>query len=64
MVSIGPSITHLSGLQGLVGLGVLFGPNIPACAAPLLLALLGATAGGATSAVLGSGLGAHSGPHR
>lgn len=49
MQSIGPRLGSLSGARGTVGLGVLFGLNIPACAAPLLLILLGAaTAGGAT----------------
>lgn len=43
MQSIGPRLSSLSGTRGSVGL------NIPACAAPLLLVLLGAvTAGGAT----------------
>jgi cytochrome c-type biogenesis protein len=56
MVSVGPTFTQLSGLRGSVGLGALFGLNIPACAAPLLLALLGtAAAGGATGATLASG---------
>lgn len=56
MVSVGPSIARLSGLRGSVGLGALFGLNVPACAAPLLLALLGtAAAGGATGATLASG---------
>lgn len=49
MRSVGPSLASLSGARGSVGLGVLFGLNIPACAAPLLLVLLGAAAaGGAT----------------
>jgi cytochrome c-type biogenesis protein len=49
MLSVGPSLASLSGARGSVGLGILFGLNIPACAAPLLLALLGAAAaGGAT----------------
>ncbi|MPZ32999.1 MAG: hypothetical protein GEV13_18745 [Rhodospirillales bacterium] len=49
MRSVGPSLASLSGARGSVGLGVLFGLNIPACAAPLLLILLGAAAaGGAT----------------
>lgn len=49
MQSIGPRLSGLSGARGSVGLGVLFGLNIPACAAPLLLVLLGAAAaGGAT----------------
>jgi cytochrome c-type biogenesis protein len=41
-----------------VALGVLFGLNIPACAAPLLVALLGAAAAdGASSRTLASGFG-------
>lgn len=46
MQSIGPRLSSLSGARGSVGLGVLFGLNIPACAAPLLLVLLGAAAAG------------------
>ena len=42
MVAIGPGLRKLSGLRGAAGLGVLFGLNIPACAAPLLAALRGA----------------------
>lgn len=49
MISLGPSLRRISGLRGSAGLGVLFGLNIPACAAPLLLVLLGmAAAGGGT----------------
>ena len=51
MVALGPRLAWLSGLRGAAGLGVLFGLNIPACAAPLLLASVGAaTAGGASGA--------------
>lgn len=46
MTSIGPSLDQISGLRGSVGLGVLFGLNVPACAAPLIFALLGAAAVG------------------
>jgi cytochrome c-type biogenesis protein len=49
MVAIGPGIRKLSGLRGSAGLGVLFGLNIPACAAPLLAALLAAAAASGTS---------------
>ncbi len=42
--SIGPGLRRLSGYRGSVGLGLLFGFNIPACAAPLLIALLAAAA--------------------
>ena len=52
MTSLGPSLSRLSGLGGSAGLGVFFGLNIPACAAPLLFALLG------TAAASGAGGGA------
>jgi cytochrome c-type biogenesis protein len=56
MQSIGPRLSGLSGARGSIGLGVLFGLNIPACAAPLLLLLLGAAAaGGATGTTLAGG---------
>jgi cytochrome c-type biogenesis protein len=56
MASIGPSLARLSNAQGAAGLGVLFGLNIPACAAPLVFALLGlAAASGAAGATLASG---------
>lgn len=46
--TLGPSIGgSLTDRTGPIGLGVLFGLNIPACAAPLLLALFGAAAGSA-----------------
>lgn len=55
MRTIGPRLAGLNGARGSVGLGLIFGLNIPACAAPLLLVLLGlAGAGGASgNAVLG-----------
>jgi cytochrome c-type biogenesis protein len=49
MVALGPRLAWLSGLRGSAGLGVLFGLNIPACAAPLLLALFAAAAAGGSS---------------
>lgn len=49
MLAIGPRLDRLSPARGAAGLGVLFGLNLPACAAPLLVALLGA------AAVAGSG---------
>jgi len=56
MLSVGPSLARISGARGSIGLGVLFGLNIPACAAPLLLVLLGAAAaGGATGATFAAG---------
>src|SRR5262249_35996571 len=56
MRSFGPRLAGLSGARGAASLGVLFGFNIPACAAPLLLALLAsAAAGGATGQRLGAG---------
>lgn len=56
VTSLGPSLSRLSGLGGSAGLGVFFGLNIPACAAPLLFALLGtAAASGAGGAALAEG---------
>lgn len=46
MRSFGPTLPHVASTRGTVALGMLFGLNIPACAAPLLLALLGAAAAG------------------
>ena len=46
---VGPRLDRLSGTRGAVGLAVLFGLNVPACAAPLLFAVLGsATVSGAS----------------
>ncbi len=56
MASLGPSLSSLAGLRGSALLGLLFGLNIPACAAPLLFALLGAAAaGGSGGAALAKG---------
>ena len=44
MVTIGPGLKRLGGARASAGLGLLFGLNIPACAAPLLFALLAGTA--------------------
>ena len=44
MRSIGPSLARLQTPRGSAALGALFGFNIPACAGPLLLALLAASA--------------------
>lgn len=50
MRNVGPRLRRLSGARGSAGLGLLFGLNVPACAAPLLFVLLGtAAAGGAGS---------------
>lgn len=46
---LGPSLKRLSPTAGAAGLGLLFGFNIPACAAPLLFALFGVAAGAATA---------------
>lgn len=55
-VSIGPKISRLSGYRGSVLLGLLFGFNIPACATPLLLALMSdVTAKGAAGGTLLNG---------
>lgn len=56
MVTLGPRIAQISGHKASAGLGVLFGLNIPACAAPLLAALLAmAAATGASGTALGAG---------
>ena len=56
MRSFGPRLSRLQSVRGSVMLGLFFGLNIPACAAPLLFALLGAVAAGGTSgATLASG---------
>jgi cytochrome c-type biogenesis protein len=56
MRTIGPKLAGFNGTRGSVGLGLIFGLNIPACAAPLLLVLLGfASAGGASGAALAGG---------
>lgn len=44
MVTVGPGLKRLGGARASAGLGLLFGLNIPACAAPLLFALLAGTA--------------------
>lgn len=49
MVSIGPALSRLSDAQGSAALGLLFGLNLPACAAPLIFALLGAVAASGAS---------------
>ena len=49
MLALGPRLARFAGHKGSAGLGVLFGLNIPACAAPLLAALLGTAAAGAAS---------------
>ena len=56
MRSFGPSLSRLSGARGSAALGLLFGLNIPACAAPLIFALLGAAAlGGGTGGTVALG---------
>lgn len=53
MTAVGPSLARLSATQASLSLGLLFGLNIPACALPLLTALLGvAVAQGATGGTL------------
>jgi cytochrome c-type biogenesis protein len=55
-VSLGLGMSGLSGAPGPAALGVLFGLNVPACAAPLIFALLGAAvAGGAAGQTLAMG---------
>lgn len=48
MQSVGPRLSRLGDTRSSIALGLLFGLNIPACAAPLLVALLAATASGVT----------------
>ncbi len=48
MHSVGPRLSRLGDVRSSVALGLFFGLNIPACAAPLLIALLTATASGVT----------------
>lgn len=56
MRALGPGLHRLRGKRGAAALGLLFGLNIPACAAPLILALLAlAAAGGASAVELGAG---------
>jgi cytochrome c-type biogenesis protein len=47
MRSVGPRLSRLGDVQSSVAMGLADGLNIPACAAPLLVALLAATAAGA-----------------
>ena len=42
--SVGPGFTRFSDTRGSLLLGMLFGLNIPACATPLLIALLASSA--------------------
>jgi len=49
--SIGIGMSRLSGKRGSIAMGVIFGLNIPACSAPLIFALLGATALGSAANV-------------
>lgn len=51
MRSLGPQLSASSSSRSSIGLGLLFGLNIPACAAPLLIALLGGAAIGEGSLV-------------
>ena len=55
MRSIGPRLARLGDLRASALLGTLFGLNIPACAAPLLLALLAASASGAMAGGVAGG---------
>ncbi|MEC9244767.1 MAG: cytochrome c biogenesis protein CcdA [Pseudomonadota bacterium] len=51
--SIGLSLDRFSGRRGAISLGLLFGLNVPACAAPLLVALLGQAAFGVAGVAAG-----------
>lgn len=52
MRSVGPGLSRWSGERGSAALGVAFGLNVPACAAPLLLVVLGAAAVGGAGQVM------------
>jgi cytochrome c-type biogenesis protein len=51
MRTLGPSLGRLSAARSAAGLAVLFGLNVPACAAPLLAAVLGSAAVGGPTRV-------------
>jgi len=54
--SLGPGLSRLSSVNGAAALGAVFAFNIPACAAPFILTLVGiAIAGGAGGAALATG---------
>jgi cytochrome c-type biogenesis protein len=55
MRSIGPQLAGLGDMRASAALGTFFGLNIPACAAPLLLALLSASATGTTTGGVAGG---------
>jgi len=56
MTTLGPSLARIGEVRGSAALGLLFGLNVPACAAPLLFALLGAAAAsGVSGATVASG---------
>lgn len=56
MTALGPRLSRIADVRGSAALGILFGLNIPACAAPLLFALLGAAAAsGAGGSAVGQG---------
>lgn len=56
MLALGPGLARVGNARGPAALGLLFGLNIPACAAPLIFALLtAAAAGGASGATLVGG---------
>lgn len=55
MRTLGPGLHRLGGTRGPIALGLLFGLNIPACAAPLLFALFGAAAVGGVTVAQGFG---------
>jgi cytochrome c-type biogenesis protein len=56
MTTLGPGLARIGEVRGSAALGLLFGLNIPACAAPLLFALLGvAAAAGVSGSTLAQG---------
>lgn len=56
LLSFGPGLSRLASVNGAAALGTVFAFNIPACAAPFILTLVGmAIAGGAGGAALATG---------
>lgn len=51
MRRLGPGLKQIAGARGSAALALLFGLNVPACAAPLLVAMLGAAAAGGSGGI-------------
>lgn len=55
MRRIGPSLQNMGELQSSIAFGIIFGLSIPACAGPLLLALLASSAAGTSGGSIALG---------